>query len=78
MSGMESGRLAPIPTPAKTSPVPQILQKGSIVQDTVALALDIVAKHARETAYTVCISSDLEQSSLTELELSSRFLLRDG
>ena len=75
MPGTEPGRLAPTPTPAESLPMPQILQAGDVVRDTVLLALAIMAKHANDTACNVGISLDIDQTALTEFKLSSRYLL---
>ena len=75
MPGTEPGRLAPNPTPAESLPMPQILQAGGVVRDTVLLAFGVMAKHASDTACNVDISSDIEHTALTGLKLSSRYLL---
>ena len=71
----ETWQTRPTRMPAESQPMPQILQAGGVVRDTVLLALAVTAKHASDTACNVGISQDIEQTALTELKLSSRYLL---
>jgi hypothetical protein len=73
MLGTEPGRVAPSTTPTESQAMPQIPHAGGVVRDTVLLALRAMAKHANDTACNVGISSDMEQTTLTELKLSNRY-----